>query len=103
MSRKNKTYPTSDNSLSSFVAGVATGAIIALLLGTEKGRQLAREFFKEAQDLTRYFKPDSSEPSSQRRQPHSPPPQRQVLNRLKRNTSSTKPSSFTKDGQPLKS
>lgn len=46
-----------DNSLSSFITGVAIGAIAALLLGTKEGRVLTRKLKENLSSLTEEIKP----------------------------------------------
>lgn len=47
-----------DNSLSSFVTGLAFGAVAALILGTEEGRQLTKKLKKNLSEVTKDLEPN---------------------------------------------
>jgi len=46
-----------DNSLSSFITGIALGAIGALMLGTDEGRQLTKKLKKNLSKLSKELEP----------------------------------------------
>ncbi len=46
-----------DNSLSSFITGIAFGAVAALMLGTEEGRELTQKLKKNLSHLAKNLEP----------------------------------------------
>ncbi len=102
MSQKNNKYYHQENSLSSFFTGAAVGAVAALLLGTQRGREVSRELYKEAKKLAKDLDPNLKEVFSENRHQEVEKPKKTVLNKLKRNNSNSNLSSFTKNGQPLR-
>ena len=103
MSQKNSKYYHQENSLSSFITGAAVGAVVALLLGTERGREVSRELYKEAKKLAKDLDPNLKGAFSKNKHQEVKKPKKTVLNKLKRTNSNSDSSSFTKNGQPLKS
>ena len=105
-----------DNSLSSFITGIALGAVAALLLGTKEGRILTRKLKKNISSLTEDIKPflDDLPPKAQnfvdnlKNQNNDltplppdlapPTPPSDLTSRLHRNNP---PPTFTQRGKPL--
>lgn len=102
MSQKNNKYYHQENSLSSFITGAAVGAVAALLLGTQRGREVTRELYKEAKKLAKDLDPNLKDAFSKNDQEKLDKPKKEVLNKLNRNNTNSDSSSFTKNGQPLR-